>query len=206
MFQRKMRRLSMLLVGAVTTTSIAFSGAAHAATDDPKPPRPEPRPDSARLLGIMTLGPHLIRNKLTEKCIDIPGTGNGKIDGPVQQHSCIYDLNGDNQYFYLDDLGIGDGYFNIRNVKDGLCLDVPYYGWVPPTTPVSEYTCDYTYSDNQLFYMEFTASGYIWIRHRNTDFCLDVAGFNGSGGEDARLTLYPCNLLDDHEWSLRTNS
>jgi hypothetical protein len=148
----------------------------------------------------------VIKNRLTGKCIDIPGTGNGTINGPVNQYTCVFDQVQDNQYFYLDDQGVGDGYFNIRNLKDGLCLDVPYYGWVPATTLVSEYTCDYSYLDNQLFWMEFTSSGYIWIRHYATGFCLDVAGLSGSGGNDARLTLYPCDWLDDHEWSLRTNS
>ncbi|WP_117208518.1 RICIN domain-containing protein [Allorhizocola rhizosphaerae] len=196
MFQSKVRRLSMSLVCLVTSV-FAFAGVASAAPDDTKPARPKAREGS---IGTLSFGPVVIWNATTGKCVDIPGYGNGTVNGPVNQYTCD-NSTADNQRFIFDDLGIGDGFYNIRNEKDGLCLDVPNYGSVGSGTLVSEYHCDYSTADNQLYYLEVRPSGYYWIRNvaSDGDLCLDVAGF-GTGGNDARLTLYTCSDTDDHLW------
>ncbi len=44
--------------------------------------------------------------------------------------------------------------FQIRNVKDQLCVDLPDYGPKPPRTGVFEFQCDGTTADNQLWWLD----------------------------------------------------
>lgn len=143
-------------------------------------------------------GPNLIYNIVTHKCVDIPGFGTGALNGPVNQYTCD-DTWYDNQFFYRDLASNASGQYTIRNAKDNLCLDVPYYGAVAPGTKVSEYYCNGTTSDNQLYYSVPIQTGVYEIKNVASGLCLDVAGFR-TGGNDARLTLYYCNINDDHLW------
>jgi hypothetical protein len=155
--------------------------------------------DGPGLMPSLIIGPTIIFNVVTSKCVDLPGFGNGVPNGPVTQFTC----NGstaDNQLFLFDDIGFGDGFFNIRNAKDGLCLDVPGFGSVPSTTSVSEFFCNNGFTDNQLFRLVDRPAGGRWIVNRNSGLCLDVDGFR-NGGNDARLTLFPCDDNDDHRWA-----
>ncbi|MFD5427153.1 RICIN domain-containing protein [Streptomyces sp. NPDC127084] len=147
----------------------------------------------------------LIKNAMTGLCVDVPNYGKGTLDGPVNQYTC--DRTGDNQLWDLvvakDDAGpVGADLFTIRNSVDGYCLDLPYYGGRAAGTPVSEWHCNGTTADNQLWYLDKKSEGKFWIRnHSSGNRCLDVSGFNGSGGKDARLTIFDCGLKDDHLWS-----
>ncbi|QIQ02062.1 RICIN domain-containing protein [Streptomyces liangshanensis] len=146
----------------------------------------------------------LVRNVLTGLCADVPNYGNGKPDGPVNQFTCD-NSTGDNQRWDLVVVRPGGGpagadLFNVRNSKDGYCLDLPNFGGQPASTPVSEWHCNGTTSDNQLWYLEKKSSGKFWIRNLSSaNRCLDVNGYNA--GKDARLTIYGCALNDDHLWS-----
>lgn len=147
----------------------------------------------------------LIKNVMTGMCVDIGGYGNGKVNGPVNQFTCR--RSGDNQLWDLVVTQKGAGpsgadLFMIRNSKDGYCLDLGEYGSRPARTPVSEFHCNGTLADNQLWYLDKKSDGKFWIRnHVSADRCLDVAGYYGSGGKDARLTIFDCDLKDDHLWS-----
>jgi hypothetical protein len=199
MSRPNLRQLSALLA-CVVMSVFALSEPASAQPADPAPARPEALASSADTISLLSFGPEVIRNAVTGKCVDIPGYDKGTVNGPVNEYTCDT-TNADNQLFVFDDLGIGDGYYNIRNVKDGLCLDVPNYGSVDAGTPVSEYYCDYSTNDNQLYWLSQRSDGHYWIVNRASGLCLDVAGV-ATGGNDARITLYYCSDNDDHHWIL----
>jgi hypothetical protein len=69
-------------------------------------------------------------------------------------------------------------------------------------TPLTEYTCDGTTADNQLWWLDKQQSGAYWIRNFASDNkCLNVEGFS-TGGDKTRLTLYHCSNTDDQEWEI----
>lgn len=147
-----------------------------------------------------------LKNAMTGMCADVPNYGKGTVDGPVNQFTCNT-TTGDNQLWDLvvSRPGAGPGgadLFTIRNSKDGLCLDLPNYAGQPAGTGVSEFHCRPTSADNQLWYLDKQSDGKFWIRsHSSAGRCLDVSGYYGVGGKDARLTIFECNKRDDHTWS-----
>ncbi|MFI6056038.1 RICIN domain-containing protein [Streptomyces violascens] len=150
-----------------------------------------------------TYGPYLVKNVVTGKCIDIPGYGAGTVNGPVNEYTCN-GTSGDNQLFYWDYVGnSSNGYplYSLRNVKDNLCLDVPNYGSVNAGTKVSEYYCNETTGDNQLYGQVARSDGSFWLVNLASGLCLDVDGVR-TGGDNARLTLYYCSGNDDHHWTI----
>jgi hypothetical protein len=153
-------------------------------------------------------GPNFFYNRWTDRCIDLPGHQGGQVNGPVKQYPCEWNNLDSDHLFYQVDSGTlaWNTYtvFAIRNVLDGLCLDVPNYGIVAAGTIVSEYWCNYTSGDNQLFYAEpryneFDEFEGAWIVHRKTGLCLDIEGHR-SGDFQARVTLFYCSDDDDHHW------
>ncbi|MEV5706432.1 RICIN domain-containing protein [Actinoallomurus sp. NPDC052274] len=148
----------------------------------------------------------LLHNTMTGLCADVPGYGNGTNDGPINQFTCTRS-NGDNQLWDLVVNMKGAGphgadLFTIRNSKDNLCFDVGGSGADGPRTPVSEHYCLPGKGDNQMWYLQKRYNRHFWIRnYASHGLCLDVSGYYGSGGKDARLTLFPCDPKDDHVWS-----
>ncbi|WP_406310930.1 ricin-type beta-trefoil lectin domain protein [Streptomyces thermoviolaceus] len=148
----------------------------------------------------------LLRNTTTHKCADIPGQDKGKLDGTVYQYTCDGTSN-NNQLWnlevkYPDGGPAGAPLFQIRNVKDGYCMDLPDFGAAPVQTPITEYTCDGTTADNQLWWLDEQDSGAYWIRNfASNNKCLNVEGFS-TGGDKTRLTLYHCSNTDDQEWEI----
>ncbi|GGJ64331.1 hydrogenase expression protein [Streptomyces brasiliensis] len=146
----------------------------------------------------------LLRNTVTKKCADIPGFEKGTVNGKVYEYTC----NGTSQNNQLWNLEVkypkggpgGSPLFQIRNAKDQLCMDLPDYGAAPVRSLITEYTCDGTTADNQLWWLDKQKSGAYWIRNFASDNkCLDVAGFS-TGGNETNLTLYHCSTSDDQEW------
>lgn len=156
-----------------------------------------------RITPATTYGPYLVKNVVTGKCIDIPGYGAGTVNGPVNEYTCN-GTSGDNQLFYWDYLGqSANDYplYSLRNVKDNLCLDVPNYGSVSAGTKVSEYYCNETTGDNQIYGQVLRSDGSFWLVNLASGLCLDVDGVR-TGGDNARLTLYYCSDNDDHHWTI----
>lgn len=165
-----------------------------------------PRRASARRTGATgpDLSRVLIKNWKNQTCVDIPALGKGVQDGPVNQSTCNSTAE-DNQLWNLEAASSGSGpggakLYVIRNVKDGQCLDLPYYGGAGATTRITEYPCNRTTGDNQLWWLQKRANNTYWIRnHASSDLCLDVAGSNDRR-RDVRLTLFYCSDTDDQNW------
>ncbi|MEU4653710.1 RICIN domain-containing protein [Streptomyces sp. NPDC023723] len=137
----------------------------------------------------------LLKNTSTGKCADLPAYGKGSADGPVTQYICR-DGGSDNQQWNLnvaDASGGPDGasLFVVKNVKDGLCFDLPNYGSVAKGTQLTEYHCNTTRADNQLWYLEPRAGGTYALRNLVSNLCLGVNG-GQSAGDDARLQVMTC--------------
>ncbi len=164
-------------------------------------PKPEEKPKS-----VVPASSVLLRNTSTKKCADIPGDGEGAKEGRVQQHTCDESPD-DNQLWDLEvrypKLGPGGTpLFQIRNVKDQFCMDLPGSGAQPVHAPVSEFTCDGTTADNQLWWIDEQGDGVYWIRnYASNNKCLDVGG-NSPTAEDVRLMLFDCTNTDDQEWNV----
>jgi hypothetical protein len=143
-------------------------------------------------------------NVVSGKCADLPWYGPGRVDGPVSQYDCRPGA-ADNQTWKLLPNGHSHGFprYLVQNVKDGLCLDVPFFGRVAAGTPVTEYHC--REQDNQLYYTKPNGHGAYYFVNDASGLCLDVAGVR-STANDARLTLWPCSADDDHVWRLRQPS
>ncbi|MER6528868.1 RICIN domain-containing protein [Streptomyces sp. NPDC001508] len=137
-----------------------------------------------------------LKNASTDMCADLPGQGHGSVAGPVNQHSCGHMAPTDNMLWDLrvadkDGGPRGASLFVAANRKDGLCLDVPYYGTVDHGTAVSEYYCDATTADNQLWWLDPQSDGTYWIRNLASNLCLGVRG-GAAAGENARLQVVRC--------------
>ncbi|MFH9572045.1 RICIN domain-containing protein [Streptomyces sp. NPDC017454] len=151
----------------------------------------------------------LLRNTVTKMCAELPGREGGEINGPVQQSACREGV-ADNQVWNLEvkypKAGPGGtALFQIRNIKDQLCMDLPEYGAQPTKTPITEFTCTGTQADNQLWWVDKQKSGHYWIRNfASNNKCLNVEGWS-DGGEFAKLTLFDCLDGDDQEWEILTS-
>ncbi|CAM5615500.1 hypothetical protein SVIOM342S_03912 [Streptomyces violaceorubidus] len=83
----------------------------------------------------------LLRNTTSHMCAELPGREKGVADGPVQQAVCD-DTDGDNQIWDLEvkyEKGGPGGapLFQIRNIKDRFCMDLPNHGSAAVGTPPS---------------------------------------------------------------------
>lgn len=149
----------------------------------------------------------LLKNAVTGKCADIPNYGKGKVDGPIQQFDCN-GTDADNQIWNFEVRYKGQGphstnLFQIRNGKDGLCMDLPYYGSADHGQAVTEFHCDGTTKDNQLWWLEKRGDKTFWIRnYASNQQCLAVKSARGSGDPSAPLAIGPCRSNANHEWVL----
>jgi hypothetical protein len=150
-------------------------------------------------------GPYFILNLRTKLCVDIPGTGAGLRDGPVNQFTCAKNTEDNQEWSFVPRAKDSQGYqlYWIRNVDDGFCIDPPGVGTVANETQLNTTGC--FDQDNQYFRLEpKRVSGgfqYYWLRNIVTDMCLEVPG-SGTGGPEARLQFVPCLANDDHDWAL----
>ncbi|MET7601571.1 RICIN domain-containing protein [Streptomyces avermitilis] len=165
-----------------------------------------PQPTKKKATGPLPASNIVLRNVTTKKCADIPGYDKGQATGPVREFTCDGTTH-DNQLWNLEvrEKGSGPGksdLFQIRNAKDLNCMDLPDYGAKPAQTAVSEFPCDGTTGDNQLWWLDKQDDGHYWIRNYSSNhLCLDVAGFS-TGGNDTPLTIYQCSRTDDQEWDI----
>ncbi|NJQ03184.1 ricin-type beta-trefoil lectin domain protein [Streptomyces sp. PLAI1-29] len=147
----------------------------------------------------------LIKNNTNGTCVDIPGRGSGKMGGPIQHAGCD-GSDEDNQLWNLekmfDDKGPGGTpLFQIRNVIDSLCFDLPGNGGVDPATKVVQYKCwGANLNDNQLWWLDKRAEGRYWIRNlASNNMCLDSYE---PGDPNKNLIIWHCTQesQNNHEW------
>ena len=144
----------------------------------------------------------LLKNAASGLCADLPGYGNGSVNGKVAQYYCALG-NADNQVWSLgvmrDMKGPGGtALFLIRNTKDNLCMDLPYYSGVSAGTKVTEYNCR-PKGDNQLFYRSHTHGNLYRIRNYSSHgLCLGPTG--RSHAQDTQLEVHKCGSGDEWSW------
>ena len=95
------------------------------------------------------------------------------------------------------------------NATSGKCADLPGYGAPPLGAPVTQYTCNNTSADNQLWYAVPTrvVDGHQLYELQNAKggLCLDLPGY-GSEPAETPVSVYTCNSIpdnDNQEWDLR---
>ncbi|MFJ6074283.1 RICIN domain-containing protein, partial [Streptomyces sp. NPDC093065] len=165
------------------------------------------KPDKPAVKPVVPARNILLRNTTSHMCAELPGREKGELDGPVQQAVCD-DTDGDNQIWDLEvkypKAGPGGApLFQIRNIKDKYCMDLPYHGAAAVGTPVTEFHCDSTTpNDNQLWWVDKQESGAYWIRNFSSNQkCLGVEGANG-GALFSKMVLDNCGNVDDQEWEI----
>lgn len=144
----------------------------------------------------------LIKNRANGTCAALPGPGAN--DAPVHQLACNSRPDSNQRWNLEKKLSKagpgGKDLFVIRNVSDNRCMDLPYYGPAGASTPVTEYPCNGTTDDNQLWWADRKADGRFWIRnYASNHMCLD--SFDTSD-KNRKLQIYPCAAenTNNHEW------
>ncbi|WP_431775931.1 RICIN domain-containing protein [Streptomyces cucumeris] len=166
-------------------------------------PKAKPRsPAKKKASSLPLLNNVLIKNNTNQTCADIPGTGYQ--DGPVHQSACNSTMQ-DNQLWDVEKkygkAGPGGApLYQIRNVVDNLCMDLPGYGGASGASYVTEYPCNGTTDDNQLWWLDKQSDGRYWIRNfASNNQCLDSYE---ADSETRNLIIWPCNeeSQNNHEW------
>jgi hypothetical protein len=145
----------------------------------------------------------LLKDARSGLCADVPGYGNGSVDGPVNQYHCALG-DADNQVWSLgvmQDLKGPGGtpLFVIRNTKDDYCMDLGNFGARKAGTKVTEYYCRPTKGDNQLWYRTHTRGHLYRIRnYASHGLCLGVTG--RSHATDKQLEIHKCGSGDEWSW------
>lgn len=176
----------------------------------PKPkaaePEPKPKPKPKVTGPKFPTGPVLIKNEKFGTCVDLPGRGEGKQHGRVQDARPCDPTSADNQQWTLKRTHKGRGtggadLYLIRNVKDGRCLDLYDDDPAPVSARVGEFRCKATLADNMLWWFHKRPNGTYWIRNQMSgDMCLDISRHEKEKPANASLTIYPCDDRDDHQW------
>ncbi|MEU8824658.1 RICIN domain-containing protein [Streptomyces sp. NPDC048636] len=165
-------------------------------------PKAKPRSVAKKASNLPLLNNVLIKNNTNQTCADIPGTGYQ--DGPVNQSVCNSTMQ-DNQLWDVEKKYSKDGpggapLFQIRNVVDDMCMDLPGYGGAAGASYVTEYPCNGTKDDNQLWWLDKQSDGRYWIRNfASNNQCLDSYE---ADSETRNLIIWPCNeeSQNNHEW------
>ncbi|GAA0299655.1 ricin-type beta-trefoil lectin domain protein [Streptomyces polychromogenes] len=154
----------------------------------PKPPTGEKKPEPHTVSNV------LLRLRPVKLCADLPGNGVAERGAAGSTATCNPGTE-DNQLWNLDlvskDKGpYGAALFQIRNVKNGNCLDLPGgFGEKPTGTEVASFGCNGNLTGNQLWWLEKQDGETYWIRnHTSNGRCLDWTGPSTSR-ESARLRL-----------------
>ncbi|MEV0405347.1 RICIN domain-containing protein [Actinoallomurus sp. NPDC050550] len=145
----------------------------------------------------------LLKNAGSGLCADITGYGPGAVNDAVMQYYCTPG-DADNQVWSLGVMSDmkgpgGAALFLIRNTKDSLCMDLPYYGAVSAGAKVSEYNCR-PEGDNQLWYLSHTHGQMYRIRnYASHGLCL---GPTDRSHDHAKwLEVHTCGSGDEWSWS-----
>lgn len=97
----------------------------------------------------------------------------------------------------------------FQNEWEGKCADLPYYGSPAVDAPVTQYNCNFTTSDNQIWYFQQTRTVGSTQLYRFQLYkggqCLDLPNY-GAEPAGTHLEVYPCAsnpANDNQEWYLR---
>jgi hypothetical protein len=142
--------------------------------------------------------PFRIRNRLTNKCVDVAGTTAPTNGSRLQLWDCLGGGVDYGQLFMRMDNGM------IKNVLSGLCIDVEGAPGVMNNHAIMLWACDMPkwYGESDHFW-NLTETGL--LRNNLSGKCMDVEGFFGVGNGHA-IRLYTCddpmtNPNTDHTWS-----
>ncbi|WP_314408260.1 RICIN domain-containing protein [Streptomyces sp. DSM 40484] len=192
---------------AVAAPPVAEEAAATTPKPSPSPSKKKKKATTKKaastLPAVMTRV--LIKNHTNGTCVDVPGFSSGRADGPVTHATCNSNTD-DNQLWNVekryDKAGPGGTpLFQIRNVMDSMCLDLPGYQGVGGATKVTEFPCNGTTNDNQLWWLDKQSDGRFWIRNAaSNNQCLDSYANNDS---TRSLIIWPCapEGQNNHEWT-----
>ncbi|MFF7475036.1 RICIN domain-containing protein [Streptomyces sp. NPDC008092] len=111
----------------------------------------------------------------------------------------------------VSSLGSADapsGPINLYNQWTKKCADLPGYGAVPANTLVTQFTCNFSDSDNQRWKMVPTRtvgslSLFQFVNTKST-LCLDLPGY-GAAPSSSAVSVFGCNSepsRDNQEWWL----
>ena len=127
-----------------------------------------------------------------------PGTQDGD---DIQSGSCKFDLSDPDQIWSLD------GHGRLISQASGKCAEVEGLGLIliSDGANVRLHSCqDPTSVNDQMWYFQYQ-HGYIRIRKKYTDKCLDVTGF-GSTVDGRSVRQWTCQAFDDpltdHWWTM----
>ena len=94
----------------------------------------------------------------------------------------------------------------IQNEWNGKCADLPNYGAPAVDAPVTQYNCNTTTSDNQIWSMQETreVNGFLLYRFQLSKGgqCLDLPGY-GADAAGTHVEVHPCAsnpAADNQEW------
>ena len=168
-----MRTLSLCLITAATVATTAACGVPS--EDTP------PEQIAAREASLSYSPPVLLKlQHATSRVVGVAGHDRG--DNVWQERQNSYrDID---QRWQLVDLE--NGYFAVRNVDTGWCLDVAGSS-TANSANILQWTCYYT--TNQQWQIQVNGSGYL-LRARHSSKCLDVQGSSSSTG--ANILQYTC--------------
>ncbi|PSM39661.1 hydrogenase expression protein [Streptomyces dioscori] len=191
---------------AVAAPPVAEEAAAPAPKPSPSPSKKKKKTATKKAASTLpaVLTRVLIKNNTNGTCVDVPGFSSGRADGPVTHATCNSNTD-DNQLWNVekryDKAGPGGApLFQIRNVMDSMCLDLPGYQGVGGATKVTEFPCNGTTNDNQLWWLDKQSDGRFWIRNAaSNNQCLDSYANNDS---TRSLIIWPCapEGQNNHEW------
>lgn len=149
---------------------------------------------------VSTTGPERLRTTFTTslkvrhsgKCADVAGWSTA--DGAnVQQWTCGNDQG--NQHWRF--VATGDGYYTLRAVHSGKCLDGAWS--TADGGNVQQWTCGND-QINQQWRLVQKDNGYFAVVNRHSGKCLDVARWSTADGGNVQERT--CDGQDDQQWRL----
>ncbi|MFI6339932.1 RICIN domain-containing protein [Streptomyces sp. NPDC050535] len=209
-----------------STSAISSPSVSASPSVSPSKPKPKPKPKRSPSASVTTksvppkpketkktpgdpkmpTGPVVFKNEKWSFCVDLFGQGGGKSGTRIwDDHSCTTSPR-DNQLWKLEPVRgnstDGSSLYLIRNVKDGLCMDLPGEGGVEVSTQIVERECKATERDNQLWWLDKRSNGAYWIRNQKSgDMCMDVSRTSAKPS-NARLTVSACGDSAAVQWRI----
>jgi len=148
--------------------------------------------------GTVTATVGVIKNLVTNYCVDVPGLGAVSENTTVLQTNCFPGTSDNQEYQTVSQ---ADGTFLLRNVKSQWCLDVPGTGAVGTNVDIVTLTCLFGDADNQMFKKQAQGDGFYLVNVKS-GLCLDSLGLDAASSPvDSKLDLVICSPTDNDIWT-----